>query len=278
ALDANDPGLSDTFDERLALLIRELQAFDPVLVGFFEASVTAELGSASAILAKELKMEPFYARANPWFPGQSPEQSEQLAKQLGFEEGELILVRSDRFPIVKVEPLTQGLNPRTSESGERRTALHVALRGPEPAGTIDVYITHLTGGGERLRQSQTANLLEWVKSTRGTGPVVLMGDLSEPPDSPAVQELQAAGFQDVGDLTAPTCCRLGVLGDQPAATTRNDYLMTDGWKASEFEVFGDKPLQRADGSPIYLSDHNGLMAVFKFEAVPSTPGPSIDSP
>ncbi|MGE5597273.1 MAG: hypothetical protein ACM3S1_14710, partial [Hyphomicrobiales bacterium] len=29
ALDANDPGLSDTFDERLALLIRELQAFDP---------------------------------------------------------------------------------------------------------------------------------------------------------------------------------------------------------------------------------------------------------
>lgn len=275
-LDPADPVLDDTYDERIAEIVTELKAFDPDIVGFNEASATKAHGNVRATLVKELNMEFVYARANPWFPGQTKEQSDELAKQVGFEEGELILVKSDRYPIVKVEPLDQGLSPRTSESGERRTALHVVIKGPEAVGDIDIYITHLTGGGERVREAQASNLMDWVDDTRGTGPAILMGDMSDTAGSATFAVYTAAGFEDVAPEEGfATCCRLGVLGDQEPPTVRTDVIMTDGWEPLQVALWGDEAKPRPDGTPLYPSDHNGLMATFSVTDPPAkrTPPP-----
>jgi len=264
-LDAGEPVLSDTFEERLAMLIEELRAFEPDVIGFNEASWTQAHGSASAILAKELKMEPFYARANPWFPGQTREQSDALVKQVGFEEGELILVRTDRFPLVRMEMIDDGLNPRTSETGERRTALHVVIRGPEGIGEIDLYLTHFTGGGDRVREAQASDFVEWIGETRGEGPIVVMAGGSDPAGASVYTVFEAAGLTDVVPLDegVGTCCRLSVVGEQEPLTQRTDFLMTDGWMPAWSGLFADEPGQRPDGTPLYASDHNGLLATFE---------------
>lgn len=287
-LDPADPVLDDTYDERIAQIVAELKAFDPDIVGFNEASATKAHGSVRATLVKELNMEFMYARANPWFPGQTKEQSDELAKQVGFDEGELILVKSDRYPIVKVEPLDRGLSPRTSESGERRTALHVVIKGPDAVGDIDIYLTHLTGGGERVREAQAEDLVEWMTATRGTGPAILMGDMSDVAGSATFAVYTAAGFEDIAPTQGfATCCRLGVLGEQDPPAVRTDVIMTDGWQPISVALWGDKAKPRPDGTPLYPSDHNGLMATFSVTEAPPkrtlpvatpTPPPSTPTP
>lgn len=264
-IDAADPALSTTFEERLALVVRELKAFDPDVVGFNEASWTKEHGRASDLLVKELKMEPVYARANPWYPGQTRDESDQLVKLAGFEEGELLLVRSDRFPIVKVEPMESGLNPRTSESGERRTALHLVIRGPEPTGDIDIYITHLTGGGTSVRSAQSQFLLDWIDKTRGNGRLIVMGGLGDTVDVETLDVFASSGITGVTPEEAPTCCRASVVGEQPPLTMHTDFLLTNGWNPKETALWGHEPIQRADGSWLYASDHNGLRATFELD-------------
>ena len=264
-LDANDPVAGDTFEPRLKLLAEELKQLNPDVIGFNEASVTAR-GSASAYLAKELKMEPIYLRANPWFPGQSKEQSDELVKLTGFEEGELFLVRTDRWPLAR-DPEFVVLNPRTSETGERRIGLHIRLKAAEPTGAIDIYLTHLTGGGERIRQQQAQYFANWVEQTRGDGPVIVLGDFSETPDSAALAVFPPLGLKDVAaPQTWGTCCRESVVGDSEALTTRTDYILAGRWLPSSVALFGQKPGQRADGAPLYASDHNGLIAEFDLAA------------
>lgn len=271
-LDANDPIAGDTFEPRLKLIAEELKQLNPDVVGFNEASVTAR-GSASAYLAKELKMEPIYIRANPWFPGQSKEQSDELVKLTGFEEGELFLVRTDRWPLAQ-DPEFVVLNPRTSETGERRIGLHIRLKAAEPAGAIDIYLTHLTGGGVRIRQQQAQYFANWIEQTRSDGPVIVLGDFSETPDSAALAVFPPLGLADVAaPQTWGTCCRESVVGDSAALTTRTDYILAGRWLPSSVALFGQKPGQRADGAPLYASDHNGLIAEFRLNSYSAPAGP-----
>ncbi len=257
-LDANDPVADTTFDDRMGIIIEELRAFSPDLVAFNEASVTKAHGSAAARLARDLKMELQYARANPWFPGQSKEQSDEIAKQIGLEEGELVL---SKWPILRAE--RRGLNPRTSETGEGRAALHLVIKGPPALGEMDVYVTHLTGGGDKVRAAQAADFVSFIKQTHATGPLLVMGGMSDPVGSLTYEVYDAAGLKDIGDvLGVGTCCRDKVIGIQPPLKDRTDFLLTEGWPATSVAVFGDVPKKRADGTMLYGSDHNGLLVVF----------------
>lgn len=268
SLDATSTVASDTYDERLDAIIQELQAFKPDVVGFSEVTVTKAHGSAAAKLARELKMEIQYVRANPWFPGQTREQNDAIAKQIGFEEGELILSRS-AFPILRAD--STWLNPRTSET-EVRAGLHVVVKGPPVTGDIDVYITHLTGGGEKLRSAQAQSFVEWIGNTRGPGPLVAMGDLSDGPKTTTYQAFLNAGLQDVGVVaSSPTCCREQIVGQQPAVTQRTDFVFAYNLATPTVATFGDKPHKRADGSLLYASDHNGIEVVFPIVS----PGPEV---
>lgn len=257
--DASNAIADETFNERLAQVIDALKSLNPDLVGFNEATVTLNHGSAIAKLAKELKMEYQYVRANPNLPGLTAEQNEALAKQAGFEEGELIL---SRYPILRWEPRL--LNPRTSESGEVRAALHLVIKGPDTIGNIDVFITHLTGGGDAIRSRQTADFVNFVVQSRGQGPVIAMVGQSDPSGESTYGQFSAIGLRDVfGKEPVYTCCRESILGEQPPLTVRSDYLLYGGWAPASFRLFAEVPLPRAaDGAPLYASDHNGIAAVF----------------
>jgi endonuclease/exonuclease/phosphatase family metal-dependent hydrolase len=258
--DAYDTTAGDTFEQRLKLVIDELRGYNPDLVGFSEATWTAAHGSAVAKLAAGLKMEPLFVQANPWFAGQTAAQNRELAKQIGFEEGELVLVRSDRWVVLGATPTW--LNPRTSET-EGRAALHVRLQGPPAVGTVDVFITHLTGGGERLRGQQAESFAQFVQSQRAGGPAIILADLSDPPGSPAAEALAALGFEDpFVETNPPTCCRASIIGEQPPATVRTSFILFAGWRASAAGSFAERPGTLPDGRPLYASDHNGLWALF----------------
>lgn len=262
---------SETFEQRLGLLIEELNALRPDVIAFSEATITKAHGSAVARLAKELKMEFQYVRANPWFPGQTQAQNDDLVKQIGFEEGELIL---SRYPIIRYKK--GWLNPRTSET-EGRAVLHVVVKGPGEIGEVDIYVTHLTGGEERVRTAQAKAVLNFVAMTRGAGPTLIMGDLSETPGSPAPQAIVDWGMTDVsasfaGEAQRLTCCRDGIAGEVAAPTMRTDFIFAERWKATAVGPFAETPGKRLDGTALYPSDHNGLFAVFPVPTA-ATPSP-----
>jgi endonuclease/exonuclease/phosphatase family metal-dependent hydrolase len=260
ALDATNTIPSDTFDERIALVVAQLKEFKPDVVAFSEATETAEHGKAAEILVRELKLEQLYIRAKPWVPGQSKEQQESLVKLLGWEEGELILYNGKRFPHLDGE--RHWLNPRTGDF-ESPAALWMRFKGPDSIGEIDVFVTHLTGTDTKVRAQQAASLLSFVDEKKGSGPVILLGDLGDAPDSPTVQVFTAAGLVDTfTGIPETTCCRESVIGEQPAPATRTSYLLASRWKPSVVDVFGDTPGKRQDGTLLYASDHNGLTAVF----------------
>ncbi len=249
---------SDTFDERLELVIAGLKEFKPDLVAFNEATVTRTHGAAAARLAKELKMEPQSVRANPWFPGQTREQNDEIARQIGFEEGELILV-GPRFTILGAEPFW--LNPRTSET-EGRAALYVKVKGPAAIGQIDVFVSHLTGDA-RTRLLQAQSFAQFIRDNRGSGPALVFADIGDTAQTPVQQPFLDVGLWDVlGKSGLHTCCREAVIGEQPELTARTDYIFASQWAPTALGLFAEKPKQRADGSLLYASDHNGLTAVF----------------
>lgn len=257
SIDSTNNVASETYDQRLDMLIEELKAFKPDVVVLNEWTNTKAHGNPAARLGKELKMEYQWVRANPWFPGQSKEQNDAIADQIGFQEGELIL---SRHRILRAEP--RWLNPRTSET-EGRAVLHVVLQAPAPLGEVDVYVTHLTSGGDKVRAAQALAVAAGIKETRGSGPLLLMGDFGDVPGSATIQPLLDAGLVDlVADAPLVTCCRDAVIGELPPLAMRTSFILGKGWLGPQLSPFGDKPKKRADGSLLYASDHNGIFAVF----------------
>ena len=259
-LDAANTVPSDTFEERMALVVQELREFRPDVVAFSEATDTKEHGKAAEILYKELSLEPFYVRSKPWVPGMSKDEGENLVKTFGWEEGELILYNGNRFPNPGGE--RHWLNPRTSDI-DAPAAIWMRFKGPDSIGEIDVFVTHLTGTDARARAQQAADFAGYIESKRGDGPTIVLGDLGDAPDSATVKVFSDAGLLDAfAGIPELTCCRESVLGEQPPAALRTDYLLVSGWTPSLVDVFADVPGKRKDGTPLYASDHNGISAVF----------------
>jgi len=259
-LDATNTAPSDTFDERLALVIAELKEFKPDVVAFSEATDTPEHGKAADILGKELVLERFYVRSYPWVPGQTKAEQETLVKAIGGEEGELILYNAARFPHLSGDRFW--LNPRTSQI-DAPAAIWMRFKGPAAIGEIDVFVTHLTGTDTRVRAQQAASLRAYIDEKKGRGPVILLGDLGDPPDSATVQVFTSSGLQDpFAGIPEATCCRESILGEQPPVTTRTSYVLVSRWTPSVVDVFAETPGKREDGTLLYASDHNGVTAVF----------------
>lgn len=280
-VDVTDPVASETFAQRLELVIEAVGALRPDIFAVSEATWTKEHGSAWAKLAAGLGMEgSSFARATPWFPGQTEAESDALRNLVGFEEGEYLLVRSP-YAILRSERKT--LNPRVSEA-EARAALHVVVRGPGALGEIDVYVARLAGS-EETRLAQARDLLVWVELTRGSGLVLLFLGLDAPPESPIAALFRDRNYVDVAAPfgTLPTCCRPNVLTEtpQPPLELRTDYIFTNGWPAVSVVTFADTPRVLEGGKLLYPSDHAGLLAAIPVPRPPegpegeqnSTPGP-----
>jgi endonuclease/exonuclease/phosphatase family metal-dependent hydrolase len=265
-LNETDTLPSDTFELRLAMVIEELKRFKPDVVAFSEVTDTPEHGRVRSVLAKELLMQPFYVRAKPWYAGTTPAQAADIIKSTGFEEGELILVNGTRFPNPDGEQ--RWLNPRTSD-GVASAALWIRLNGPASIGSIDVFVTHLTGTDSRVRAQQAADFAAFYKDKRGEGQVFVLGDMGDPPGSPTQEVFLDLGLFDLyEDSEVVTCCRESVLGEQPPPATRTDYIFNNGWRPIELGVFVSEPKILENGDRLYASDHNGIRAVFPIGGTP----------
>ena len=250
-----------TFDERLDRIISELLEFDPHLVGFSEAYWSEDTGRAASRLAGELLMEFQFVLTNPW-PEDPETDPDDYARKQGFAEGHLVL---SRFPILGAAESGE-LGPREPFEGARRTALHVIVEAPAPVGRIDVYIAQLSGGSEILEFGLADELVGYITETRGEGTLLLMGNIGSESGTLVLQPFLRQGFIDLavqtnGRWAKATCCRNALLGPLPRVERRTDFLMTDGWEAEIVDVFADEPIERDDGSLLYASDHNGVLAV-----------------
>jgi endonuclease/exonuclease/phosphatase family metal-dependent hydrolase len=259
-LDATNTVPSDTFEERMAIIVAELKEFRPDVVAFSEVSDSTLHGKAAEILWKELKMEKLYVRAKPWIAGADKATLATLREGLGFEEGELILYNGNRFPNLSGEQ--KWLNPRTNEI-EAPAALWLRFKGLGTLDDIDVFVSHLTGTDSRVRAQQAADFAAYIQAKRGKGPVIVLGDMGDGPDSPTLAALTSIGLEDeFAGIPEFTCCRETVVGEQPVVTVRTDYMLVANWNPSVVDVFADEPAKRADGTLLYASDHNGISAVF----------------
>lgn len=294
-VDENDMVAAETYEERLQILVDELRAFRPDLVGVSEATWTEETGQAWATLASGLGMEAQFVRSNPWYPGQDLAESDQTRDLVGFEEGEAVL---SRFPIL--EGTRIALNPRTSES-EGRAALRVTVLVPG-VGEVDVYVARLSGdAGTRAQQAISLSLN--VELSRGTSPRILMADLGVGPADISVQLFTAQRYYDAASAAEDgaalgTCCRSQVLvAGEPTGTpglsptiepvetgtptsepepamSKTMYIFASSWRAVEFDLIADEPRLRPDGSQLYASDHNGIAAVLTLEGSDTAASPN----
>jgi endonuclease/exonuclease/phosphatase family metal-dependent hydrolase len=258
-LDRTDPVAGETFERRLAQVVQEVKQLDPDLVAFSEASWTQH-GNAIERLQVELDMEFAWGPANPGFGLERPAADEEAARQ-GWQEGELLF---SRHKILHFERIF--LNPRSSELGEGRIALHAILEAPEPLGEFNVFLTHLTGGGPEIRAAQAADLIRHIQERRRDRPTLLIGDMGDPVESATYEAFRQAGFTDPAwERPLPTCCRTNVVGAQPELTSRSDCIMALGFGEASVQLFAHHPVTGDDGTQLYASDHNGLLAVFSIE-------------
>jgi endonuclease/exonuclease/phosphatase family metal-dependent hydrolase len=270
SLDETDTVPGDTYEARLQLVISELKAFNPDVVAFAEATRTDQFGDTVDRLATELRMQPQAAHVNPGFVGQTEEQMRKLASEIGWQENILILVRGDRFP--DLGATYKWLIPRTSDP-EARRALHVKIKGPGDSGDIDLFVTHLTGGGEEIRGLQAQSFASFVVAHRSFNPAVIFADLSDGPETPAYEALKEIGLEDpFEESEVATCCRVSVIGQQEPMTDRTDYIFSWGWTPAETGTFGDNTSTLSDGTLVYPSDHLGLWAIFPLRQPGGSPG------
>ena len=251
----------DTFDARLDLVIAELHAFEPDVVAVTEASWSETTGRAASRLASELRMEFQYARQQPW-PDDEETDPDALVAEAGWESGDLVL---SRFPIYAADSHELATGALGDEGVERRIAMHVVVRLPDPVGAVDIYVADLTGGDSLLERQRATELLAFIEETRGEGPVIVAGSFGLTPSALGLEPLLKAGYVDLAaaasDYPLPTCCRERLIDPEETPAARVDFLLSDGWHAQTVTLFAHRPHLQDDGTELYASDRNGLLAV-----------------
>jgi endonuclease/exonuclease/phosphatase family metal-dependent hydrolase len=169
-----------------------------------------------------------------------------------------------------------------------RSVQHLALQTEH--GIVDVYNAHLEGTGAVLETGEDAAVAEmdaviaFIEETRGSGPVILAGDLNAEPDDPSIQRLIEAGFIDaLAEAGDATCAKAGdpgctgsriPLGDNPdiLADHRIDYVFVQsgsarGVKVKEAKLFLREPVDIGDGHTLHISDHIGLIVRLEIQSI-----------
>jgi endonuclease/exonuclease/phosphatase family metal-dependent hydrolase len=234
----NIRNLADRWDERLPLLLADMAALQPDVLGLQE--VVYPLQQDRLIGAGG---EGRYESTRGW-AGRP-------------EYGNALLVR---------RPLA-ATDPERFDLGLQRAAIRASL-ALDGGATLVVVVTHLhhLPGDEALRDDQARELLDWLAvGPQGDG-LIVMGDFNAKPTEPTYARMRDAGFRSA---------HLEANGAEPAVTWPSglrapgmdtegqpgclDYLWVRG--AIEVESCGlafDRP---AVGDPtLYPSDHLGLSA------------------
>ena len=236
----NIRNIADRWTERLPLLLADMAALQPDLIGLQEVVFAAQqdrvLGAAG-----EGRYESFRAWAG------RP------------EYGNALLVR---------EPL-RGHEPQRLDLEHRRSAglVEVALPGGDPLALVATHLHHEVPD-ETIRDEQAAALTGWLdrRAQGADEAIIVVGDFNAEPAEPAYRRMVSAGFRSAS---------VEANGQEPAVTWPSgieapgmdddgepgclDYIWVRGpIGVQACRVVFDRP---AVGDPtLYPSDHFGLIA------------------
>ena len=230
--------LADRWEERLPLLLADMAALQPDLIGLQEVVYPLQqdrlLGAAG---------EGRYEAVRGW-AGRP-------------EYGNSLLVKA---------PLTAS-DPERLELGLQRAAHRVRVRLPG-GHRLAFVVTHLhhVPADAGARDEQAAALLTWLEGTPAHDAMVVVGDFNASPDEAAAQRMCDARFQSAFELangadpavTWPSGLQAPAM-DTDGEPSCLDYIWVRGAVAvEEARLFADRP---AVGDPtLYPSDHLGIVA------------------
>ncbi|MBI3301887.1 MAG: endonuclease/exonuclease/phosphatase family protein, partial [Deltaproteobacteria bacterium] len=175
---------------------------------------------------------------------------------MNFTEGPAIV---SRFPVVAWE--THDL-PRCGRFADPRVLLGAQLE--TPWGPLQVYSTHTSGNS-----CQNKSVVDFIRSRRGSLPLVLMGDFNAAENSIAMTTLvEEAGLIDTFRVANPTASGFTVwqwvYAPRPTAFRRVDYLFLVPGKDFPGRVLSSRvvlnaPRRLQDGKVLWPSDHYGVL-------------------
>jgi endonuclease/exonuclease/phosphatase family metal-dependent hydrolase len=234
----NIRNLADRWFERLPLLLADMAALQPDLLGLQEVVYVMQqdrlIGAAG---------EGRYDAVRGW-AGRP-------------EYGNSLLVR---------EPLAAAATDRL-DLGLGRSAQRsvVALPGGSTVLAVVTHLHHL-GPDETKRDEQTAAILVWLDDAPATDAVVMMGDFNADPAEPAPTRLRAAGFRSAyaeangaePAVTWPSGLQAPAM-DTDGDPECLDYIWLRGTaRVESARLVFDRP---DPGDPtLYPSDHLGIAA------------------
>ncbi len=234
----NIRNLADRWEERLPLLLADMAALQPDLLGLQEVVYPLQqdrlIGAAGAARYRELRA----------WAGRP-------------EYGNSLLVR---------EPLAAADTERL-DLGRNRSALRarIALSG---GTSLFMVVTHLHHEvpDEAARDAQVAALLAWLEPSPEAAATVVVGDFNAEPVEPAYRRMVDAGFRSAfaeangaePDVTWPSGIQAPGM-DTDGDPGCLDYVWIRGdVRADACRLVFDRP---APGDPtLYPSDHLGLSA------------------
>jgi len=237
--------IADRWPERLPLVLSDMAALQPDLIGLQECVFVVGqdrlLGAAG---------EARYEIHRGW-AGRP-------------EYGNSILVKA---------PLGIGETAQRLELGEKRSALRVPVKAPDggdDSGGVDLafVVTHLhhVPEDEAVREAQARELVAWLEARPAPGGTIVVGDFNAEPVEPTYRVMVEAGFRSAF---------AEANGAEPAVTWPSGIqapgMDTDGdpgcldyvWlrgplRAVASRLAFDRPA--ADDPTLYPSDHLGLVA------------------
>jgi endonuclease/exonuclease/phosphatase family metal-dependent hydrolase len=236
----NIRNLADRWDERLTLLLADMAALQPDVLGLQEVVYPMQqdrlIGAGG-----EGRYESFRSWAG------RP------------EYGNALLVREPLSATAsQAERLDLGLN---------RSVLRLVLV-LDDGTTVLAAVTHLhhVPADEAKRDDQARQLLEWLDASPPTDARIVVGDFNAEPDEPAAERIRAAGFRSAyaeangtdPDVTWPSGLQAPGM-DQDGVPGCLDYVWLQGAvRVDAARLAWDRP---AVGDPtLYPSDHLGLAA------------------
>ncbi len=237
----NIRNLADRWFERLPLLLADMAALQPDLLGLQEVVYVMQqdrlLGAAG---------EGRYGVVRGW-AGRP-------------EYGNSLLVR-EPLSVTDADRLDLGL----SRSAQRSV---VALPGGLRVLVVVTHLHHL-GPGEAERDKQAAAILDWLDAAPATDATVLMGDFNADPAEPAPDRLREAGFRSAyaeangaePAITWPSGLQAPAM-DTDGDPECLDYIWVRGAvRVGSARLVFDRP--DPEDPTLYPSDHVGIAAVLE---------------
>jgi endonuclease/exonuclease/phosphatase family metal-dependent hydrolase len=235
--------LADRWEERLPLLLADVAALRPDLLGLQE-------------VVYPMQQDRLLAAGTP----------DDYGIHRGWagrpEYGNSLLVRA---------PLEADGAERL-DLGHRRSAHRVVVTLPG-GGSLLVAVTHLHHRvpDAAVRDEQTGALVAWLDAAPPTTAQVVMGDFNADPGEPAHDRMISAGFRSAfaeanGDepvVTWPSGLQAPAM-DTDGSPSCLDYVWLRGRaRATDARLWADRPA--AHDATLYPSDHFGVVATVAVE-------------